>query len=134
MRNNNTAGKTILIIEDDDDTREMLRIFLQQSGYRIVDAADGEEAVEKAIRERPDLILMDLHLPKLDGFSAAQRIRQHPDLLNVPILTNSADGMKGIDYTLRSHELGAGYTDYFTKPVDLEELKDMINRLLPDGC
>src|SRR5919199_2019258 len=106
MRNNNAAGKTILVVDDDGDAREMLVIFLQHTGYRVIDAADGEEAVEKALGELPDLILMDLHLPKLDGFSAARRIRQHPELLDVPILTNSADGMKGIDYTLRSHELG----------------------------
>lgn len=124
------TGKTILIVDDDKEIRLMLKTFLQQKGFLILEARDGIEAIEVAQRERPDLIMMDLHLPKLNGFDAARRIRQHPELHNIPILTNSADGMMGIDYTLRSHELGAGRTEYFTKPIDFEELEDLLYRFL----
>jgi CheY-like chemotaxis protein len=130
-----TEARTILVVEDNDETRELLTLFLGRRGYRVVTAEDGEQAVETAARERPDLIVMDLNLPKLDGFNAAKRIRQLPELGQVPIIANSAYGRLGIEFVSRDAELGEGYSDYFTKPLgkpfDLNELDDLLNRLLP---
>ncbi len=130
MSRQGTARRTVLVVEDEEDVREMLRTFLEHRGYRVVEAGDGEAAIEVAGRERPDLIVLDLQLPKLDGVTAAQRIRQLPGLEQVPILTNSAYGTRGIDLFLRIDDLGDGQTDYLTKPLNLEELDEMIQRLL----
>ena len=126
---------TILVVEDNDEIRELLGRYLRQKGYRVVTAEDGEQAVEVARHEQPGLILMDLNLPKLDGFSAAKRIRQLPGLGTIPIIANSAYGELGIEFVGHNDELGAGYNDYFTKPLnkpfDLEELDDLLRRLIP---
>ncbi len=86
-----------------------------------MEAVDGEQAVEVARQELPALIMMDLNLPKLDGFAAARRIRQISELGDVPILANSAFGMRGIDFTLRTEELGEGFAEYMTKPIDFAD-------------
>ncbi len=90
MSGQDSTRRTVLVVEDEEDVREMLRIFLEHRGYRVVEAGDGEAAIEVAGRERPDLIVLDLQLPKLDGVTAAERIRQLPGLERVPILTNDA--------------------------------------------
>jgi two-component system, cell cycle response regulator DivK len=124
------VGKTILVVEDNDDIRRSLSVFLKSLNYRVVEAADGEQAVEVARRELPNLIMMDLNLPRLDGFSAARRIRQLPELSEVPILANSAFGMRGIDFTLRAEDLGKGITEYMPKPIDFDQLRDHLRTLL----
>jgi len=131
MAQSPTRGKTILVAEDREDTRELVRTFLEKEGYRVIEAADGGRAVEAALRERPDLIMMDLNMPVLDGFEAAKRIRQHPSLRGVPILANSAYGEHGMRFTMRDDELGPGLTFYFTKPFEFDELKEVLDRLLP---
>src|ERR1044071_3058052 len=116
-------GKNILVAEDQEDILQIVRTFLESEGYRVVTAANGEQAVEVALNERPDLIMMDLNMPVLDGFEAARRIRGHPALSEVPILANSAYGEHGIRYSVREEELGPGFTFYFTKPFQFEDLK-----------
>ena len=133
MSETSPPRRTVLVVEDEEDVREMLRTFLEHRGYRVVEAGDGEAAIEVAGRERPDLIMLDLQLPKLDGVTAAERIRQLPGLERVPILTNSAYGTRGIDLFLRIDTLGVGQTDYLTKPLNLVELDEMIQRLLSAG-
>lgn len=126
-------SKTILVAEDEADILQMVRRFLESEGYRVVEATDGKEAVEVALRERPDLILMDLNMPALNGFEAARLIRRHPSFRDVPILANSAYGEHGMRFSLRDEELGPGFTFYFTKPFRLDDLKEMLVRLLPLG-
>jgi CheY-like chemotaxis protein len=125
--------KTILVAEDEPDILRMVRTFLEMEGYRVVGAVNGEQAVEAALKERPDLIMMDLNLPVLDGFQAAKRIRQQPAMRAVPILANSAFGRYGMDFSLREEELEPGFTLYFTKPINFDELKEILSRLLHDS-
>lgn len=121
--------KTILIAEDNYDFREMLRQFLGASGYRTLEATDGEQAVEVATRECPDLILMDLGLPGTDGLSAVTAIREHLPLAGVPILIVSA--YDRLEY--RTEAISAGCSGYITKPVDLDALLKTLNLLLQQG-
>lgn len=104
----------------------MMRRLLEMAGHRVIEATDGEQAVEVALSERPDLILMDLSLPKLDGLAATRRIRESHDLRNVPIVAVSAhDGAES-----REAALAAGCNEYVTKPIDFDQLNSLISRFL----
>src|SRR5688572_5462304 len=81
---------TILLVEDYPETRTMLRQWLERKGYRLVEAADGQEALDLAPLAHPDLILMDLRLPEMNGIAATRRLREHPDLRDVPVVALSA--------------------------------------------
>ncbi len=107
----------------------MMRRLLEMAGYNVVEAIDGEEAVELAVAERPELILMDLSLPKLDGLTATRRIREHRALSQVPIVALSANDSSGT----RTEALAAGCDEYVTKPIDFDQLSSLLNRLLPRG-
>ena len=124
------SGNTILVAEDYDDAREMLRTFLENLGYNVVEAANGKEAVEVAQKAKPDLILMDLNMPELDGVSAAAVIRNLAELSEVPILANSADGNRGIELFLSIKNFGRGYVGYLTKPLNLDTLAEQIETAL----
>ena len=127
---NNYSGNTILVAEDYDDARLMLRTFLESRGYHVIEARNGKEAVEIAQKEKPDLILMDLNMPELDGVAAAAVIRNLTELSEVPILANSADGSRGIDLFLSIKNFGRGYVDYLTKPLNLDTLAEQIETAL----
>src|SRR5919107_6147165 len=86
MEENREARPTVLVVEDFEDNRFMMRRLLEMSGYRVIEAVNGQEAVETARREHPDLILMDLSLPLLDGLAATRRIREQDGLSKVPIV------------------------------------------------
>jgi two-component system cell cycle response regulator DivK len=118
--------QSILVVDDYDEFRKLLRMRLEQRGYLVLEAADGQEAVEVAERELPDLILMDFNLPVLDGFIATQYIRQLDALRNIPIVGVTAHGKK---YS-QNVALAAGCNDYLEKPLDFEELYLVINRWL----
>ncbi len=105
----------------------MMRQLLEMAGYNVLEATDGEEAIELAVAEQPELILMDLSLPKLDGLTATRRIRQHRDLSRVPIVAVSAHDSLGS----RTEALEAGCDEYVTKPIDFDQLSSLLNRLLP---
>ena len=117
----------VMVVEDFEDNRFMMRRLLEMSGYRVLEAINGEEAVELAHRERPQLILMDLSLPQLDGLAATRRIRQHADLRDVPIVAVSAHDTADF----HADALAAGCNDYVTKPIDFDQLEALLNRLLP---
>jgi two-component system, cell cycle response regulator DivK len=117
---------TILVVEDYEDTSLAMRLALETRGYRILEASDGAQAVEVAARERPDVILMDLNLPVLDGFGAAERIRANPELSEVVIVAVTAHH----DPELRARALAAGCKAFVTKPIDFEWLGDLISNLL----
>ena len=118
----------ILLVEDNDANREMLSRRLKRRGYVVIDAADGQQAVETAQSARPDLILMDMSLPVMDGWEATKRIKDDPALKHIPIVGLTAHAMVGD----REKALQAGCNEYATKPVDFERLVEIINRLLPN--
>lgn len=119
-----TLQPKILVVEDHDDTREMLGIFLAQWGFRVLEACNGLEAVEVASRERPQLILMDGRLPLLDGLEATRRIRENALLDHVKIL--ALDGSGSPRY--HAEALAAGCDDSIEKPFDIERLRTYVVR------
>ncbi|MBD0373156.1 MAG: response regulator [Pyrinomonadaceae bacterium] len=119
--------RIVMVVEDFEDNRFMMRRLLEMSGYRVVEAVNGEQAVEVATRERPHLILMDLSLPLLDGLAATRRIRQHEALRRIPIIAVSAHDTSDF----HADALAAGCNDYVTKPIDFEQLEQLLRRLLP---
>ena len=116
----------VLVVEDFEDNRFMLRRLLEMSGYRVVEAVNGEQAVEVATALRPDLILMDLSLPKLDGLAATRRIRQQDGLARTPIVAVSAHDTTDF----HADALAAGCNEYMTKPVDFDRLETLLRELL----
>ena len=119
-------SKRILMVEDTEDNRQMMHRLLEMSGYRVVEAINGREAVEVATQVRPQIILMDLSLPLIDGLAATRRIRSLAGMSKVPIIAVSAH-----DSADFHHEaLEAGCDAYITKPIDYPQLEDTVNRLL----
>jgi len=122
-------ARTIMIVEDYDDTRALLKHGLERMGYRVLEASNGQEAVEIAGRERPDLILMDLDLPILDGIAATQRIRQLAEMESVPIVAVTAYPMS---YT-HVKAFAKGCNEYMPKPIDMSDLAELVDHYLkPD--
>jgi CheY-like chemotaxis protein len=115
------SGKKILIVEDHRDSREALRALFEAFGFQVTEAANGREAVEAAHRDRPNLILMDIMMPELDGFDAARLIRRTPGFELIPIIAVTA--MED------AHELAlqAGMSDYVRKPVDIRGLLNKVS-------
>ena len=123
-----TASLTVLVVDDFADSREVLRRLLELHGYRVAEATDGVQAVEAARAYCPDLILMDLNMPRMDGLTAAQHIRAVKGLCEgVPIIAVTAYDT----YGMREAALDAGCDDYLTKPLDPRELDTVLRRLLP---
>jgi CheY-like chemotaxis protein len=120
------TSPTVLVVEDFEDNRFMMRRLLEMSGYRVVEAVNGEQAVETAVNERPDLILMDLSLPKLDGLAATRRIRKYDGLARTPIVAVSAHDTTDF----HADALAAGCNEYVTKPIDFDQLESLLKRLL----
>lgn len=116
---------SVLLVEDTEDNRMMMRRLLELSGYRVSEAVNGLEAVKVAERETPNIILMDLSLPLVDGLAATRRIRQLPDLAEVPIIAVSAHDTADF----HAEALAAGCDAYITKPIDYTELEDLITDL-----
>jgi CheY-like chemotaxis protein len=115
-----------LVVEDNPDNRILITDVLTSLDYEVVVAVDGEEGIAKARSERPSLILMDLSLPQLDGWTATQRIRKLPELANVKIIALTAHAMVGD----RERALEAGCDDYLSKPLDLKELAGKLSQYL----
>src|SRR5258705_10268571 len=105
-----------LVVEDFEDSRFMMRRLLEMAGYSVVEATDGEQAVKLAVEKKPELILMDLSLPKLDGLAATRIIREQEDLGHVPIVAVSAHDSP----ESRVEALQAGCNEYVTKPIDFD--------------
>jgi two-component system response regulator len=117
---------TVLLVEDTEDNRFMMRRLLEMSGYNVVEATNGEEAVRVAAAESPGLILMDLSLPVIDGLAATRLIRKLPNGAHTPIIAVSAHDTS--DFL--SEALQAGCNSYITKPIDFTELEQLIIREL----
>ena len=115
-------SKLILIVEDQEDLRGVLRDLLSGSGYAVAEAADGQDGVAKAKSERPDLILMDIQLPVIDGYEATRLIKEEPILAKTPIIAVSSFAMKGDEEKARA----AGCDHYVTKPYSPVQLLRII--------
>jgi CheY-like chemotaxis protein len=118
---------TVLLAEDSEDTRHVLSLELQHRGCRVVTATDGREAVETALVARPDLILMDLNMPRMDGLAATEQIRAHVELDGVPIIAVTAFDTYGI----REAALEAGCQAYLLKPLNPGALERALRDALP---
>ena len=118
--------QTVLLVEDTEDNRFMMRRLLEMTGYRVVEAMNGEEAVKLARTESPNLILMDLSLPVIDGLAATRLIRKLPEFESTPIIAVSAHDSDDF----QSEAIQAGCNNYVTKPIDFNELEQLIAKLL----
>jgi CheY-like chemotaxis protein len=114
--------RKILVVEDNEDSRELVIKVLKNKGYQVTAAVDGEEAVEKAIAEKPDLILLDISLPKLDGYEVAKKLKSLAEFQETPIVALTAHAMKGD----REKVIVAGFEGYITKPINVRELPDQL--------
>lgn len=121
-----SARPTILLVEDFDDTRLMMKMWLQRNGYQVIEAETGEEAISMAQSARPDLIIMDIMMPGMNGLDATQQIRQYHSLNQTPIVAVSAYGAD--EY--REIALEAGCDEYVSTPFNPPELAALIGRLL----
>jgi two-component system, cell cycle response regulator DivK len=119
-------SKRILYIEDNFDNRLLVRRVLQAEGYTVLEAVDGHEGLAKAAEVQPDLILMDINLPELDGYEVTARLKQLPGMSRVPIIAVTANVMKGD----REKTLAAGCDGYIQKPIDIDALPGHIERFL----
>ena len=122
----NSRQPTILVVDDFDDTRLLLRTWLRKKGYRIVEAANGNEAVSQADAHKPDLIIMDMEMPGLDGLSATRKIRALPHARDTPIVAVSAYGAD----QFREDALAAGCNEYVATPFEPLELETLIADLI----
>ena len=119
--------RTVMVVEDSDDIRLMLRRSLELSGYRVIEAINGQQAVELVRQTCPDLILMDLNMPLMDGLAATEQIRQCREVCeNVPILAITAYDT----YGMKDAALEAGCSGYITKPIDFDRLERIISGIL----
>lgn len=116
----------VLIVEDVEDTRLFMRLELEQHGFIVIEAGDGQTGVDLAETEQPAVILMDLSLPVMDGFNAAKQMRQSETLKNVPIIAITAHQ----ETDFRSGAKDSGFDAYVTKPIDINWLKELITGLI----
>lgn len=121
--------KKVLLVEDSVDTRKMMKILLSGYGYDVIEAADGIEAVDQAVVEKPDLILMDIAMPIADGLFAVEVIRQHKHLKKIPIIAVTAYGDL---YADKAEE--AGCAAVLQKPLNFEEFEEVIQKYVPGGA
>ena len=126
MSEKNPTNLTVLIVEDDDDSRYLMRLELEQLGYLITEAENGVKAVEIALRDHPNIILMDLTLPEMDGLEATARIRADEEMREVPIIAVTAHQ----ENDWREEAKASGFDAYVTKPIDGGWLSELIKGLL----
>ena len=124
-----SAGVQILVVEDNEKNMKLFRDVLHASGYRTLEAATGERAVELVFEHRPDLVLMDIQLPDIDGIEALNRLRADGRTASLPVLALTAQAMEGD----RERFLAAGFDGYLSKPVDIAEFVATIKRYCEDG-
>jgi CheY-like chemotaxis protein len=118
--------KKVLVVDDKASSRELIRTVLEKSGYMVAEAGDGVEALRIARDWKPDLIILDLHMPRMDGFAVIQEIRRDPELTTTPVMALTASAMQGD----REMAFSAGFTAYIAKPIRLRMLRSEVERLL----
>ncbi len=126
MEQGDKGAVKILVVDDNRDSRELVVKVLKSKGYQIVEAVDGEEALEKASSQRPDLILMDISIPKIDGHEVTRRLKAKEDFKEIPIIALTAHAMKGD----REKAMSAGCNGYIPKPINVRELPGQIEAFL----
>lgn len=107
------AKGRVLVVEDNDDNRNLVNFLLTQAGYEVIEACDGKQGLEAVRRDAPDAIVMDLSLPEIDGWKAAQQLKGNPQTSAIPLIALTAHTLPGD----RKHALDAGYDEYITKPI-----------------
>ena len=122
--------KRILIVEDQEDNRVIMRDVLSTAGYHLIEALNGEDGVKLAQSERPDLILMDIQLPVMDGYEATRRIKADPNLKSIPIIAVTSYALSGDEVKARA----AGCDGYVAKPFSPRELLARVREYLPDAA
>ena len=127
-KNEGVPGK-ILVVDDNQDSRELVIKILKGKGHQLIEAVDGEDALEKVAAEPPDLILMDISLPKMDGLEVTRRLKEDPRFASIPIIALTAHAMKGD----KEKALAVGCEDYISKPINVRELYDRIRVFLEDS-
>ncbi|HSP67691.1 MAG TPA: response regulator [Bryobacteraceae bacterium] len=118
--------KKVLVADDRETGRELVRAVLENSGHQVFEASDGLDAVEQARQIRPDLIILDIHMPGLDGFQVIEKLRALEGFAVTPIIALTASAMMGD----RERAMAAGFTGYITKPIRLDALRTEVERLL----
>lgn len=118
--------KKVLVADDKATGRELVRTVLENSGHQVFEASDGEQAVAEARRIRPDLIILDIHMPGLDGFGVIEKLRREEGFRATPIIALTASAMMGD----RERAIASGFTGYITKPIRLGALRAEVERLL----
>lgn len=119
-------AEKILVAEDNPTNMKLITVALKKQGYTLLQAADGEEALEAAVRNAPDLIIMDMQLPKISGWEVTRKLRQMPDFGNVPIIAVTAYAMKGD----KERAIEAGCNAYLPKPIDINQLRSVVAEML----
>lgn len=127
MGETSADSRTVMVVEDFDDTRRMMRVLLEMSGYYVLEAENGEKAVELAKSAHPKAILMDLSLPVLDGLSATRQIREQGFLSDVLIVAVTAHG----ESEYKEKALAAGCDDFINKPLDFNKLETLLGQFMP---
>jgi len=128
MSDEKAQNTTILVVDDVTDNLILISLALQNQGYKVLTAKSGEEAIKTALIARPDLVLMDIAMPDVDGLAATRRIRKHPELRHLPVIALTAFETLGF----RQAALEAGFDGYLTKPIDFEKMNNLINIFLRD--
>jgi len=126
MEDHAGLNKKILVVDDNQDSRELVKKILSRKGYRLLEAADGEDALKKIANEKPDLILMDISLPKIDGYELTRRLKSQEAFKTIPIIALTAHAMKGD----REKALAAGCEGYLSKPINVREFPDQIRKYI----
>jgi DNA-binding response OmpR family regulator len=116
---------SVIIADDNEDTRAMFRTLLEMKGYRVIEAGDGQEAIDLTVRENPGLVLLDLGLPKLNGLSVIRRLRKDLEVVSVPLVV-----ITGFDKHFQT-AMAAGCDDYLLKPVDFDRLDQILDYYVP---
>ena len=123
------SAKTVLYVEDNEFNRKIVRQLLSATTYRLLEATDGEQGVALAFESRPDLVLMDIQLPKLSGLDATRRIRQDPRTAHVPIIVVTSFALSGDD----QKAIEAGASAYLAKPYSPRQMLELIRKLTPEA-
>jgi two-component system cell cycle response regulator DivK len=121
-----TIPRKILVVDDNQDSRELAVKVLRNKGYQIVEAVDGEDALEKAITEKPHLILLDISIPKMTGYEVAGKLKSMEEFENIPIVALTAHAMKGD----REKFITCGFEGYISKPINVREFPEQVRAYL----
>lgn len=120
------AKKKILVVEDNEKNMRLMKMALRAKGYHTIEANDGEQGLEMTFQEKPDLIVMDMQLPKMNGLEVTRHVKEKLDFEHIPIIALTAYAMEGD----REKFLQSGCDDYLAKPIDIREFLNMVERMI----